>query len=127
MSNYRDQNRESITKHIVDLEGRFFPDDVTAIDNTLNKGHGFSVLRTGVGAYTITLDKVYLSLISFKVNLQLDTAKDLKAELGDVDLANKTIKVRIVKKSTGAADEGGVYDANQSLSFRFALKQTSAI
>jgi len=128
MSKYRDRNRESITNHIVDLEGRFFPNDVTAIDNTQNKGHGFTVFRNGVGDFTVTLTDEFLSLISFKVHMQnLAVNADSQAELGDVDLSAKTIDIRIVKKSDGTVVDGAAYDANQSVSFRFSLKQTEVI
>jgi len=127
MSKYRDQNRQAISQHIVDLEGRFYPEGAGAITNSLNEGSGFTVTRTGTGAYTLTLSEAFVKLISFEVDMQLAAAGDKMAELGDVDIANKLIYIRVVKKSDGTAVEAGAYDANQSISFKFALKQTNVI
>jgi len=127
MGFYRDRNRESVSRHLIDLEGRFYPEGAGAITNASNEGQGFTVTRTGTGAYTLALDEEFLSLVSFEVDMQLAAAGDMMAELGDIDLANKAIYLRVVKKSDGTAVEAGALDANQSISFKFALKQTAAI
>lgn len=41
------------------ISGRFFPQGAGAIVNASNIGRGFSVARTGVGRYVVTLDGGY--------------------------------------------------------------------
>lgn len=124
---YLDENRLYVERLVIEMDGRFFPDSSSAVDNTLNKGHGFSVVRTGVGAYSIVLEDDFLELVNFSVDMQLDAVGDMDAEIGDIDLANKIIQIRVVKKSDGTAVEAGAYDANQSIAFKFAFKKTTAI
>ena len=113
-------------RHVTVVSGMFFPDGTSAIDNTLNEGFGWSVAYAS-NKFTITLDKVYKSLQSFRLGLQTPaSSKDFTIELGDVDLASKTIEIRIVKKSDGSNTVFGSYDANQSVSFEFDLKETSS-
>ncbi len=44
------------TKNDITVSGNFTPNGAGAIDNTLNKGRGFIVTRTGVGTADLLLD-----------------------------------------------------------------------
>jgi hypothetical protein len=84
----------SVGKGRVEINGRFYPNGSSAIDNTKNVGVGWSVEHTSTGLYTITFHKVYPQLVSFVTTLQLDTpagAHDLVP--GDYVPAAKTITI----------------------------------
>lgn len=43
--------------------GRFFPQGAGAVVNASNKGRGFTVARSGVGRYVVTLSETYPDLL----------------------------------------------------------------
>lgn len=53
------------------IAGSFRPNGAGSVDNTLNKGIGFSVARTGVGAFTITLEDKYAALDASQYQIAL--------------------------------------------------------
>jgi len=62
-----------------------------------------SVVLASTGVYTVTLQDVYPTLLSATATLQLASADDkVTAQIGAVDLAAKTIQVRIYDLSTAA-------------------------
>jgi hypothetical protein len=62
-----------------------------------------SVELASTGVYTVTLQDVYPTLLSATTTLQLASADDkVTAQIGAVDLANRTIQVRIYDLSTAA-------------------------
>ncbi len=65
-----------------------------------------SVTLASTGVYTVTLQDVYPTLLSATATLQLASADDkVTAQIGAVDLANRTIQVRIYDiSSAGVAD-----------------------
>ena len=110
----------------VSIYGTFFPDGVAALDATKNEGHGYSVARTNVGEFTVTLSRVYRRLISKMVSLQVAALNaDEEVVFGDINLAAGTIIIQLRKVSTLAAVEAGAYDANESISFILVLKESS--
>lgn len=60
------------------VAGTFKPNGTSAIDNTVNKGAGWTVARTAVGKFIVTLDSVYPGLLSAQVSLQHNGAGDKK-------------------------------------------------
>lgn len=65
-----------------------------------------SVTLASTGVYTVTLQDVYPTLLSATATLQLASADDkVTAQIGAVDLANRTIQVRIYDiSSAGVAN-----------------------
>jgi hypothetical protein len=62
-----------------------------------------SVTLASTGVYTVTLQDVYPTLLSATATLQLASADDkVTAQIGAVDLAAKTVQVRIYDLSTAA-------------------------
>lgn len=63
---------KSRNDHIVIVTGKFKPNGTSAIDNTVNMpsgvGIGFTVARTDVGTYVVTLDDKYPRLIDVRCN-----------------------------------------------------------
>lgn len=85
------------------IAGSFRPNGSSAVDNTLNTGEGFTIARTGVGAFTLTLADKYAGLDAAAFQLALGTpaaAHDIC--IGAVDVVDaKTIA--FVHYSAGAA------------------------
>lgn len=54
------ESRNSRQKHIT---GRFFPQGAGAVVNASNKGRGFTVARTGVGVFLVTLGDAYVDYL----------------------------------------------------------------
>lgn len=76
------------------IAGSFRPNGSSAIDNTLNKGSGFTVARTGAGVFTITLTDKYIALDSgtFQLFLGTPAAQVLCGGAFDV-VSGKTVTV----------------------------------
>lgn len=64
---------QTLGKGIVTIQGRFRPNGASAIDNTLNRGRGWSVARTGVGAYAVTLEDKYVDAVAVIPSVQVNT------------------------------------------------------
>ena len=55
---------------IVMLGGSWRPNGVGAVDNTLNIGDWFTVARTGVGLYTVTLRDLFVGIYGCSFSVQ---------------------------------------------------------
>jgi hypothetical protein len=108
----------------VKLCGSFRPNGASAVDNTLNTGHGFTVARTGVGAYTITLADSWQSLISAKFQVQMNAATDLVVQvIGAVDvLTAKTIPISALAAAVATEIAS---NANNRIYFELTLKNST--
>lgn len=115
---------QSIGREHKVIAGSFRPNGASAVSNTTNTGVGFTVERTGVGAYRITLTDKYVSLIGAQFQLALGTtaaAHDIC--LGAVDVVTaKTIA--FVHYSAGAAAEIAS-DAANRIYFTLVLANSS--
>ncbi len=74
------------------IAGSWAPAGAGAV--TAVKGEGFSVARTGVGVFTITLQDFYADLESAEACIQLAAAGDTYAQVGSYDAALRTLVVR---------------------------------
>jgi hypothetical protein len=86
------------------LAGSFRPNAASAIDNTLNKGLGWSVARTGVGAYTVTLQDGFVGALAIIPSVQVNTLLKGCVQLtGAVDVTTaKTFVIQYQEESAGA-------------------------
>lgn len=111
------------------IEGSFGPNGAGAIAQTGVKGHGFSVLRTNVGEFTVTLLDDYLSMVDGEVSLQMATPGAVRVLLGAVVMAASSCSVKILVTAMDGTtlSDAITSDANSRIHFCFALKQTSAI
>lgn len=108
----------------VKLCGSFRPNGTGAVDNTTNTGHGFTVARTGVGTFTITLSDSWHQLISGKFQVQMNAATDLVVQIvGAVDvLSAKTIPIAVLASAV-ATDIAS--NANNRIYFELTLKNST--
>lgn len=110
-------------RDLVMIAGSFAPNGGSAVDATTRRGLGFSVARTSAGLFTVTLNAKmkFASLVSGNCTLQQTTATDLKAQLGDVDLSARTIKIRLLAVAT---ETDLAANANNRIHFLFLLRNS---
>jgi hypothetical protein len=84
------------------VAGTFKPNGTGAIDNTVNSGAGWTVARTAVGKFIVTLDSVYPGLLSAQVSLQHNGAGDKKVHWGAIDIAAKTLEIFSIATASAA-------------------------
>lgn len=94
-----------LVQNQVIISGSFQPNGTSA--PTIVEGKGFTVSRTGVGLYTVTLADKYMALVS--ANCGLRTADNTAALIkgGDFSLANGTFDIRTYSNSGGAGGGDG--------------------
>lgn len=96
----------------------FAPAGTSAPDNFT--GHGFAtIVRDGVGEFTVTLEDKWVDLVSARAALQLATPANQKATIGAYDPAAKTVQV-----FTDAADVA--VDASNRVNVTLWFKNTRA-
>lgn len=80
---------------VVRVSGRFRPNGSSAIDNSLNKGAGFTVAYISAGLYRVTFKKVGVELLAGAPALMLDAAADMTVQYGAYDPTNRTLDIRV--------------------------------
>jgi len=93
---------QALNPHVKIIAGTFKPNGTSAIDNTVNKGAGWTVARTAVGKFIVTLDSVYPGLLSAQVSLQHNGAGDKKVHWGAIDIAAKTLEIFSITTASAA-------------------------
>lgn len=117
------QTREN---EAVVVAGSFAPAGTGA--PTASKGKGFTVARTGVGAFRITLDARFNSILSVVAGLQLATATDQFIVVGAISEANRTIDLTVWDPSAAAAPGAAVdvaADAGNRIHFVVVARNSS--
>src|SRR5438309_1378432 len=105
MANRNFDHLQVLGKGIKEIAGSFAPNGTSSLDQTQVKGRGFSVLRTGVGTFTVTLQDKYVDLQSAHTDLALHAAGPNWAQFGDIDVVSaKTVVIRTVDGSGAAVD-----------------------
>lgn len=100
MANRNFVGSQALMKNLKLLSGSFKHDGAGKL------GQGYSVARTAVGKYTITLEDTYPSLTSAILNLQLASGDDKYVQWGSIDVASaKTASFVIRDKSSSNAYE----------------------
>lgn len=102
------------------IQGSFAPAGTGAV--TAVKGKGFSVARTGVGTFVVTLANSYADLESADAHLQLAAPNGNSANVGAVNLAARTIT--LVTVASGAVADIAA-NADNRVHFAFVLRNTS--
>jgi hypothetical protein len=85
-------------------------------------GDGWAATRSGVGVFTITFEHNWQDLIAAIGTVQLSTAADMDAQVGDYTAASRTLVLRTV---AGATETDIAADANNRVHFVVAFKKTS--
>lgn len=115
----------SLDVGLVMMQGSFRPNGTSAVSSSTVKGNGFSVARTGVGEFTVTLEDKYVELISGSLSLQLAAADDQILHWGAIDVASaKTLVINVWDISDAAAADIAA-DASNVIHFCLMLKNSS--
>jgi hypothetical protein len=102
----------------------FAPNGSSAVSAASIKGAGvYSVARTSQGLFTITLKEVWQQLDAAIAVVQLAAAAARWAQIGAVDLAAKTIQVRVVDASGNVQDVAA--DTNNRINLELTLRYGS--
>lgn len=81
---------------VLTVVGAFRPNGSSAVDNTLNKGKGFTVARTSAGLFTVTLDSniTVKELVAFaQLRVTSGDTDGHEVRIGDVSATNRTFEV----------------------------------
>jgi hypothetical protein len=104
------------------VEGSFAPNGSSAVDNSANTGKGFTVARTGAGAFTITFADKYAALVSAQANIALNAVADLKPQFGAFSQSAKTLALNVLAV---AVPTDIAANANNRIHFRVAFRNSS--
>lgn len=104
------------------ISGSFLPNGASAITAD-PLWAGFSVARTGVGQYTITLTDSYLAIVSYRADLQLNAVADLKLQWGAIDVV--TAKTLVLTALAVATPTEIASNANNRISFTLILRNST--
>jgi hypothetical protein len=113
-------NVMSRSREVVLICGSFAPAGTGTITGA--KGDGWAATRSGVGVFTITFEHNWQDLIAAIGTVQLSTAADMDAQVGDYTAASRTLVLRTV---AGATETDIAADANNRVHFVVAFKKTS--
>ena len=109
----------STSREEVLVSGSFAPAGTGAPTAAL--GDGYTVARTSTGLFTLTLDRVWPSLLSATATVQLATAADTVAQVGVVALTSKTVQIRTL---TAGALADVAANANNRVNFALKFKRS---
>lgn len=110
-------------KKRVVIAGSFRPNGSGTVDNALNTGLGFSVVRDDVGDFTITLEDRFNGIDSAQISLELAAPGDSNVNFGDIDVV--TAGTLIVSVFTAGVTADLADDANNRVHFNLTLKNTN--
>lgn len=105
-----------------DVVGSFAPNGSSAVDADSRKGRGWSVARTDVGEFTITLAEKYDTLIADLVSIRLASPGNTIVQTGPYDSSAGTIVIQVLTAGV-AADVSA--NANNKISFKLVFQDSS--
>lgn len=117
-------NMQSYSRGTIYLAGAFRPNGSSAVDNDLNKGHGFTVARSATGVYDVTIEDSFTDFVSIMCNLSHATLADEYVRPGTIDIANNTFEILAHDGATPAALDIAS-DVDTFIHFLAILKNTS--
>ncbi len=124
MANRMTNEVRALHQDFVLVAGSFAPNGSSAVAASSRKGRGFSVARTDVGEFTLTLSDKYPNLISAVATLQQATAGDQFLQVGEYDEDAKTIVITAIDAS-GAAAADVAADANNRVNFVLVFQNST--
>jgi len=113
---------QALDKAMTLIAGSFAPAGAGAPTN--QNGTGFAVTRTGAGTFQVKFTDAWPKVISARAHIQLNAADKLAAQVGAIDLVAKTMVVRVVDSSTGAATDVAA-NANNRVNFEVWFKNSA--
>ena len=96
----------ALEKELITIAGRIPLSAAAAVGTVV--GRGFSVAKTGTGLYTVTLEDAYNALIGFSLSVLGSGTVVTVPELSSQDVGSRTLVIKTVTRSTGAAANTGV-------------------
>lgn len=115
-------NMKTIAGEYVLIAGSFAPAGTGAVTDV--KGAGFTVARTGVGVYDVTLSEKYLALVAYTANVQRSADVDGDMKVVGADTVASTKIVTLKHLVAGTATEIAANAANR-VHFTFVLRNTA--
>ena len=105
------------------ISGSFAPNGASAISSSSVLGAGFTVARSGVGEYTITLNDSWVAVDSATATLQMAAATDLLLQWGAIDVV--TAKTLVLRAQAGATPTEIAANAANRVHFELVLRNTT--
>ncbi len=108
--------------------GSFRPNGSGAVDNTLNTGRGFTIVRTAAGLFDIDLDDGFNEIIGVLGDPGLAlNALDFssRAQWLVLDISAATKKLKLATTIAGVVAEDIASDADNRIHFALLLKNSS--
>ena len=125
MANRNLTHSQVLNRGEVIICGSFAPNGAGAVDAAGNEGIGWSVARTAVGTFTVTLEDKWIALLSGQAHLQHVTPIGALAQLGPTDVSSAlTVVVSVIDTATGLPADI-VADANSRVHFELRLKNST--
>jgi hypothetical protein len=115
---------QGLGKGVKVISGSFAPNGALAVAASSIRGKGFSVARTSVGLFTITLQDAYVACLSMTASLQLAAADDQFVQIGAIDVVTaRTIQIRVWDVSALAVGDVAA-NANNRINFVLVLSNS---
>jgi len=124
MANRNFDFMQALGKGVKLVSGSFAPNGAGAVSSASVKGKGFTVARTGVGVFTITLQDSYIALLSCSADLQLVAPDDKILQFGAIDVVTAKTIVLNVYDISGAALADIAANAANRINFALILSNT---
>lgn len=113
------QDIQTIGRNRVLIAGSFAPD--TANPPTDVRGAGIqTVVRSAQGRFTVTLRDVWNQCDAAKVSLQLNAAAARSVQVGAINLANRTVVLRVI--DAAGAEQDVAANANNRINFELVMR-----
>lgn len=106
------------------IKGSFAPNGASAIDQASNRGDQlrWSVARAAQGEYDVTLADNINAITAVTAVVQLAAAAARYIQIGAVNTAARTVRIRVVDASGVAQDVAA--DANNRINFQITVRGT---
>lgn len=125
MANRNFDIQRILGKGLTEIVGSFAPNGVSAVDLTTRQGQGWTVARTGVGAFQLTFSDLFVDLVSATANLQLAAVAASVVQIGTYVAASKTLVLTVLTEAAGALAAADVaLNANNRIHFRVVFRNS---
>lgn len=111
---------QTLNNQLKVIAGSFAPAGTGAV--TAPKGKGFTVARSGVGAFLVTLTDKYYDLVASQSNVQLNAAAGTTTTVGAYNPTAGTIAISTVDASGAPVDIAA--NANNRINFVLWLRNS---
>ncbi len=113
------QDIKTIGRNRVQIQGSFAPAAAGAPTAIVGAGVE-SVVRTAQGVFTVTLRDVWNQCDSAMATLQLNAAAARSIQVGAINLANRTVVIRVI--DAAGAEQDVAANANNRINFELIMR-----